>query len=86
MYYWHCIFLRKYKYLLVFAQNRLKIWLILFLIQEMIVEDLIELRKSRVLGVFYTGGDFALNSTGELLFTTCTSLIKVINVNDGLER
>lgn len=46
----------------------------------------IELKKTRVFDILYTGGDFALNSSGNLLFTTCTNVIKVLNVDDGLER
>lgn len=46
----------------------------------------IELEKTRVFGILYTGGDFALSSNGEFLFTTCTNIIKVLNVNNGAER
>jgi hypothetical protein len=50
------------------------------------VQETVELRKSRVFDVFYTGGDYALNSAGSSLFVTCMNLINVLNVSDGSER
>uniref|UniRef100_A0A915DEZ8 Uncharacterized protein n=1 Tax=Ditylenchus dipsaci TaxID=166011 RepID=A0A915DEZ8_9BILA len=45
----------------------------------------LELRKSRVFDVFYTGGDFALNIAGNS-FYNFSNVVKVLNVNDGSER
>lgn len=52
----------------------------------MVVQDSFELRKSRSFEIFYTGGDFAINSTGDFLYTTCGSVIKVLNIKNGSER
>lgn len=46
----------------------------------------IELKKTRVFDILYTGGDFVLSFNGELLFTTCTNVVKILNVDNGTER
>lgn len=50
------------------------------------IQDCFELQKSRSFDIFYTGGDFAISLTGNLLFTTCGNIIKVLNINNGYER
>ena len=44
-----------------------------------------EVRKSRVIEAFYTGGDFRLNGEGTALFTACGGVVKVVDVSSSQE-
>ena len=52
----------------------------------MALQNTVEVRQSRVLDVLFTGGDFVLNSSGSTLFTTCTNLIRALDVSTLLEK
>ncbi|CAD5217500.1 unnamed protein product [Bursaphelenchus xylophilus] len=50
------------------------------------MSGIFELRKQRVLEVFFTGGDLQFTQDGDTLFSTCGNILKALNVEDGSER
>uniref|UniRef100_A0AC34QNC5 U3 small nucleolar RNA-associated protein 13 C-terminal domain-containing protein n=1 Tax=Panagrolaimus sp. JU765 TaxID=591449 RepID=A0AC34QNC5_9BILA len=45
--------------------------------------NLIEYKKERTIGVFYTGGDVLISKDGSTLFTACLNVVKAVKASNG---